>query len=204
MKKGLKEVICILDKSGSMQSMRAEVTTGFNKFVQEQKTLNNDIKLTLILFDNLDYVIHDRIDINEIPQLNQSVYVPQGMTAYFDALGRAIDNTGVRLKNTPEDEKPEKVIVMVFTDGEENSSVVYDGKKLKGMIEHQEEIYDWSFMFFGSKIDALVSSEEIGIKNYSNVEFSKSGINAMYSTLSRSIVDYDKTGNINPLPENIS
>ena len=134
-KKDFNEIICILDRSGSMASVATDAIGGFNQFLKDQKELPGEASLTVVLFDNKYELLHENTPINDVPDLNFKTYVPRGMTALLDAIGKTIDETGKRLKNTPEDQRPEKVIVSILTDGFENASCKYDKSKIKEMIE---------------------------------------------------------------------
>lgn len=171
MKSGLTEIVCILDKSGSMNSLRSDTIGGFNSFIDQQKKLPGDAYVTLALFNGSYEIAHDHIKLVDLPELDESTYIPDGYTALFDAVGRTITNIGERLSATDESERPEKVIVTIITDGHENASSDYTKTRIKEMIEHQTSVYSWEFLFLGANIDAATEAESIGISRTKSVTF---------------------------------
>jgi hypothetical protein len=114
MKEGLSEIVCIIDRSGSMGSIRDDAIGGFNTFLAEQKKLPGEATLTYIQFDTEYEVVHENAPLNDVPPIDETVYVPRGSTALLDAVGRTIDATGKRLANMPEEHRPETVIVAIL------------------------------------------------------------------------------------------
>ena len=136
MKERLTEIISIVDRSGSMQSILDDAIGGFNTFLAAQQRQPGQAKLSLILFDNEYQVVHQAVDIQQVEPLNQDTYVPRGSTALLDAVGKTIDAVGERLAATPESERPSQVIVSILTDGYENASQTYSKPKVAEMIKH--------------------------------------------------------------------
>lgn len=163
MKKGLSELIFILDRSGSMSSLKYDVIGGFNSLIEKQKQEEGEAYVSTILFDTNIEKLHDHIDIKEITPMTIDEYEPMGMTALLDAIGITIDSAGKRLSETPEDERPEKVIIAITTDGEENSSREYTKAQIKEKIEHQQNKYSWTFIFLGANMDAIDEAVNLGI-----------------------------------------
>lgn len=170
-------IVCIIDRSTSMGSIKSQTIEGFNEFIRKQKELETPAKVYTVLFDGMiKYfitpgdkekpvyeIIHNMLPIKDVQFLTDKQYIPQGWTAMNDAIGKTIDDIGNVLKNTIAEERPSKVVVMVLTDGEENCSTEYDTKKLKEMIEHQKSKYSWDFLFLGANIDAERVGDAIGI-----------------------------------------
>ena len=150
----LVEIACVLDRSGSMESMKAEAIAGFNALLEDQKKEPGEVRFTLILFDNeyLKVIIH--MPIGEVPKLTDKTFEPRGMTALLDAMGRTIDEIGQRLANTPEDQRPCKVIITCMTDGFENASRRYSNARIAEMIELQRTKYNWEFIFLGATLES--------------------------------------------------
>ena len=162
MNNNLTELIFILDRSGSMQDLAAETINGFNSLVEKQKHTGNAF-LTTVLFDNDYELLHDHIDIRQVPTLTSNEYYARGCTALLDAIGRTINSVGNRLSQTPEEARPGKVICTITTDGLENASSKYSLSEIKEMITHQRNVYKWEFVFLGANIDAIETAESIGI-----------------------------------------
>lgn len=164
MKDGLCEVVCVLDRSGSMADIREDAIGGFNVFLESQKKHPGEARFTLVLFDHEYDLIHGGADIQNVPPLDGETYVPRGTTALLDAIGRTVDDVGGRLAETPEDERPEKVIVAILTDGLENASRDYDNGRISAMIHHQREKYGWEFIFLAANQDAIATAKSMSIR----------------------------------------
>jgi len=192
MKSGLSEIICVVDRSGSMGAIRSDAIGGFNTFLQTQKDLPGDAKFTLILFNDSYDIVYDGAPIKEVKNLISKTYVPRGNTALYDAVGRAIDTVGLRLANTPEEERPEKVIVAILTDGEENSSKEYSLQRINEMIKHQKEVYSWEVVFLAANMDAVAAAQTLGIQSKDAFSFvaTGKGIRSAYKDMSRSVSQY--------------
>ena len=163
MRDDLTEIGLVIDKSGSMWSKGQDVIGGFNKFLAEQKALPGHANLTMVQFDTNYTMVHSGVDIQQVPELNEHTYIPGGLTALLDAVARAVSDIGQRLANMPEDGRANKVIIVVMTDGEENSSREQTKEGLKKIIEHQRDAYKWEFIFLGQDIDAFGEAGSIGV-----------------------------------------
>ena len=175
MKEGLTEIISIVDRSGSMQSILDDAIGGFNTFLAAQQRQPGEAKLSLILFDHEYQVVHQAVDIQQVEPLNQDTYVPRGSTALLDAVGKTIDAVGERLAATAESERPSQVIVSILTDGYENASQTYSKPKVAEMIKHQTEKYSWAFEFQAANMDAFAAAKELSIAPDRVVQFEATG-----------------------------
>lgn len=164
MKKDLTEMVFILDRSGSMFSLANDTIGGFNSMIENQKTKEGEAFVTTVLFDDQYELLHDHINIKEISSINHDEYFARGTTALFDAVGKTINTVGARLSSTPEEERPEKVIVVIVTDGLENASKEFTRETVKNMIEHQQNIYSWTFIFLGANMDAVQEATSFGVR----------------------------------------
>lgn len=171
MKKGLTELVCILDRSGSMSSIMGEAIGGFNSFLKEQKEVEGDANITVALFDDKYELLHDNVSLNDVEDITSSVYYPRAMTALYDAIGNTVNTVGERLANTPEDDRPETVIVAILTDGNDNRSRVFTTQMIKEIIEHQESKYDWTFMYLAANQDAFAVGQQFGMSDYNTINF---------------------------------
>lgn len=163
-KKDLTEIIVVMDKSGSMDSIRNDAMGAFNTFLDEQKKVPGSAVFTLTLFDTTYTMVHKRKAIKEVPQLTYDTYVPGGMTALLDAVGRTIDEVGKRLADTADDERPERVVMAIITDGQENSSREYKRQQIMERIQHQTDTYKWVFVFLAAGKEAFAEAQSIGIQ----------------------------------------
>ena len=163
MKKGLTELVMILDRSGSMSGLEADTIGGFNSMIEKQKKEDGEAYVSVILFDDRTEVLYDRVDIRKIEPMNDKQYYVRGCTALLDAVGGAIHHTGNVHKYAREEDVPEKTIFIITTDGMENASRQYTYDKVRHMIERQKERYHWEFMFLGANIDAVKEAGRFGI-----------------------------------------
>jgi uncharacterized protein YegL len=153
----------VLDRSGSMMPMTNEVITGFNKLIEENKKLPGECLVTLAQFDDQYELNYNAKPLQEVPALTHETYRPRGWTRLYDAIGKTIDDVGQKLAALPEAERPDKVLVIIMTDGQENSSREYSGKRIHEMITHQREKYNWEFAFHGCNEAALKDAVQLGI-----------------------------------------
>ena len=164
MKTGLFEIVCVMDRSGSMAMTAQDAVGGFNTFLESQKKLPGDARLTLVLFNTEQKIEHDGKPIRDVePLVAGSSYVPDGMTALLDAVAGTIDRVGKRLSETAEDEKPERVIVAIITDGHENSSKRHRLKDVAERVKRQQDDYKWEFLFLGANMDAFAEAGGMAI-----------------------------------------
>jgi len=165
MKKGYSEIVAIIDKSGSMEPVKKDSIGGFNTFISSQKEEPGEANLTLVLFDTHVKTVYESKEISEVKKLTARSYKPSGGTAMNDAIGSAVDNLGKRLEAMNEEDRPENVIVVILTDGEENSSINYSLGQIKDIVSEQTNKYSWEFVFLAANQDAILSGAEIGINS---------------------------------------
>ena len=163
MKKNLTELVFILDQSGSMSGLEDDTIGGFNAMIQKQKAEPGEAFVSTVLFDNESIVLHDRVDIQRVAPMTREDYWVRGCTALLDAVGGAIHHIGNVHKYAREEDRPEKTLFVITTDGMENASRKYSYGRLKGMIERQKEKYGWEFIFLGANIDAAKEAARFGI-----------------------------------------
>lgn len=189
------EIVLIIDKSGSMDSIKDDAIGGFNSFLTEQKNIDRDANVTFVLFDDRYDLIHNGKDINEVEELTNKTYRPSGTTALLDAVGRTIDRVGERLDELKDSEKPENVIVFILTDGLENASSDYSRNQIKEMIKHQESKYSWEFIYGGANQNAFAEAGGMGIKaqNTFNFEATGKGTRRAYENSSDMVANYRKS-----------
>lgn len=163
MKKGLTEIVFIMDRSGSMSGLEADTIGGFNGTIEKQKAETGEALVSTILFDNTSEVIHDRIPLEKIRPMTSEQYYVRGSTALMDAIGDAIHHIGNVHKYARDEDRPEKTIFIISTDGYENSSHKYSADQVRSMVTHQKEKYGWEFIFLGANIDAVETARTYGI-----------------------------------------
>lgn len=174
MKADYTDISIVLDRSGSMDSIRQDTIGSFNTFLRDQKTVPGQATITLVQFDDRYETVYRAINLNDAPELTLQTYVPRGSTGLLDAIGRTIDETGQRLAAMPEAERPENVIFVILTDGEENSSHQYSPERINEMICHQRDVYSWQFVFLGANQDAIMTASQLGIASGQALTFAAS------------------------------
>ncbi len=163
MKKELTEMVFILDRSGSMSGLESDTIGGYNAMLEKQKLAPGKALVSTVLFDDICEVLDDRLNIQTISLITGKEYFVRGSTALLDAVGGAIHHIGNIHKYAREEDRPEKTIVVITTDGMENASRRYNYDSVKMMIERQKEKYGWEFIFLGANIDAVEVASRFGI-----------------------------------------
>ena len=172
----LTELAFILDRSGSMGSIADDAIEGFNFFLHEQQHAQGNARLTLVFFDD-EYLVPIRsLPVDEVVPLDHTTYIPRASTALLDAIGRTIDELGVRLAAIPEPRRPGKVIVAILTDGLENASVHETWRTVSQRIRHQTEKYAWEFLFLGANQDAIATAAQLHIAAHNAANYKADGI----------------------------
>lgn len=163
MKKGLTEMVFILDRSGSMAGLESDTIGGFNAMVEKQKREQGEAYISTVLFDHESEVLHDRVNIQDVQPMTDRDYTVRGCTALIDAIGGAIHHIGNIHKYARQQDVPEHTVFVITTDGMENASRRYTSEKVKQMIRRQQEKYGWEFLFLGANIDAVETARHFGI-----------------------------------------
>jgi len=187
-------IAVLLDRSGSMEAVKAETISGFNYFLKEQKTVGDNASLTLVQFDSESTdVVHEARPVRDVPNLNGDTYQPRGSTPLLDALGLTINSTGRTLAAIPEANRPDKVVFVVITDGQENASHKFTKLQVKEMINHQMEKYNWQFIYLGANQDAFAEAGAVGIAMANSANFDADRMPMAYAATSINIANYRRT-----------
>lgn len=180
MKKDYTHIAIVLDRSGSMSSVKEATINGFNEFIVGQRQVKGEATVTLAQFDDVYEVVYDFVDLKTVPFLNERTYCPRNFTALLDAMGRTINETGKRLAAMPESQRPERVIMLIQTDGMENSSKEFDSGKILEMVTHQRDKYNWQFIFLGANQDAILTAQSYGIQVGKAITYAHSALGTEY------------------------
>jgi len=174
----------LLDRSGSMQSIKSDIEGGFTAFVDEQRKAAGEARATLAQFDDVYELVYADRPIADVPPLDLQ---PRNMTALHDAMGRLVTDAGARLAAMPESERPGTVIVAIMTDGLENASKEWTGPAIKALVEQQTTAYGWTFMYMGADQDAIEVGESLGIARAHAVTYGRTKSAAAMATASGKI-----------------
>jgi hypothetical protein len=194
MKKDYAHVSILLDRSGSMSSIKNDVIGGFNNFIEDQKKVPGEMSVTLMSFSSHKdtTTIYDMVKLNTINPLTTENYHTTGSTALNDSFAQLIEETGKRLANISDADRPEKVLFVCITDGEENDSKEHSTEALKKIIDHQRDKYNWEFIYIGANQDSFAEAQKRGILRSANFKADSAGTTRAYASLSADTVKYRK------------
>ena len=186
MRKGLTEVVFILDRSGSMSGLESDTIGGFNSLLEKQRKEEGEAYISVVLFDDVSDVIYDRVPVSKVEPMNDRQYYVRGCTALLDAVGGAVHHIANVHKYAREEDRPEKTLFIVTTDGMENASRIYTYAKVRQMVEKERNEYGWEFLFLGANIDAINVADRFGIQaeRAINYESDSIGTQLNYNVLS--------------------
>lgn len=195
-KENLTYISVILDASGSMAPLKNDTLGSFNSFINDQKLVPGEAIFTLCLFNTNSNIVYEFVDIANVKDITAKTYNTEGGTALLDAIGSTIDLVGKRLASLPEEERGSKVLFVIITDGEENSSHRYTAGQIKTMIQHQKDVYSHEFVFMGANIDAITAGTNLGISTNNTLNYipTSAGTQQLYNTVSESMTSYRSAG----------
>jgi len=198
MKKDLTELVFILDRSGSMSGLESDTIGGYNAMLKKQQQEAGEAVVTTVLFDDQYELLHDRINIKGIRPISAREYYVRGCTALLDAIGKTIQKIANVQQHTSEEERAEKVLFVITTDGMENASKEYSYKKIRSLVEKQQKKYGWEFIFLGANIDAIAAAADLGISadRSANYHADSAGTQLNYEAVSDAVSDLRKNRNI--------
>ncbi|MDR1542591.1 MAG: hypothetical protein LBU32_32370 [Clostridiales bacterium] len=201
MKEGLTEIVFILDRSGSMHNLVSDTIGGYNSFIKNQQEVSGEAILTTVLFDNQYELLHDRVDIKAVSPITSKEYYVRGATALLDALGFSIMKIGDVFNSLPEECRPEKVIFVITTDGQENSSKEYTYSAIRALVEKKKKECEWEFIFLGANMDSIPEAAKLGIQASNAVSYHSDheGESLKYRSVSKAVSGY-RQSHANALP----
>jgi len=225
MKKGYTHIVVVLDSSGSMLDIKKDTMGGFNTFLRAQKEAEGEATMTLVEFAQNGFgstkpiwngnaiiggplndgkvvepeinVKYDFKDVKNAPELTEKNYFPTGGTPLLDTIAATINRTGKALAALPESLRPEKVLCVIITDGEENTSRIYNHQRVMEIIQHQTIVYKWEFMYLGANQDAIKAGAAFGLSAARSMSYgtSKDAIGSTYGVLASKTMAFRSAGN---------
>lgn len=193
----LTEIVIVMDRSGSMSPIAKDMEGGVELLLTEQAKVPGECRFTLVQFDSTNQVtnietVYESVPVALFAGAGRISLVPRGMTPLNDAVGHTIRRTGERYAAFPDDRRPGKVIFVIITDGDENSSKVFTTAQVQAMVKHQTDVYQWQFVFLGANVDAFAEGEVRGVRRASTANYTAnaSGVRAAFVAASDSTVRY--------------
>ncbi len=174
-----------------MAGLEADTIGGYNSMIEKQKALEGEALVSTVLFDHENTVICDRRPLSEVPEMTEEEYYVRGCTALLDAVGGAIHHIGNVHKYARDEDRPEKTVFVITTDGMENASKTYTYGRVQEMIKRQTEKYGWEFLFLGANIDAKAEAGRMGIRERRAVKYQndKKGTALNYKVVGEAIAE---------------
>lgn len=185
----LTELVIVMDRSGSMASIKDAMEEGFAQFMREQRKIPDPCNVTFYRFDSVVEKVFEECPLTDVGGM---LLEPRGSTSLFDALGTSIVNVGARLAAKPEEKRPGKVVFVVITDGQENSSAEFTRDRLAQLVKQQTEVYNWQFAFLGANIDSFSTGASLGIAAAAIQNFTSTptGVREMYAATAGAVSNY--------------
>lgn len=196
MDKEMTELVFILDKSGSMSGLETDTIGGYNSMLEKQKELEGRCRVSTVLFNQQYELLHDRIDLPAVNPISETDYQVGGSTALLDAIGHTINKIVQIQKQTAEAYRANRVLFVIITDGEENSSREFTAEKVRQMIEDQKSGSNWEFIFLGANIDVVQTASRYGINPDRAVPYlsDREGTQLNYNVMSEAVKNYRRSG----------
>lgn len=196
MKPGFTLIVIVLDRSGSMEVIRDDTIGGLNQYLNAQRAQPGSCAVTLAQFDEEYELLYNCTPLADVAPRSRANFIPRGWTALHDAMGRTIDEVGSRLSTMPEHERPEHVLFVTMTDGDENKSRIYSAHAVRAKVERQRSLYKWEFVFLGANQDAVLTARTLGIGAGSTMSYAANtvGTRSVMDSMSAHTNSYRATG----------
>jgi Mg-chelatase subunit ChlD len=183
-----------------MESVKDETISGYNAFIKEQKEAGDNCSVSLVQFDSQSIdTLQEFTPVKSVPDLNGGTFQPRGMTPLLDALGKTIESTGKSLEAIPEANRPDKIVFVVITDGQENASHQFDKSRIRQMIEHQSHTYNWQFVYLGANQDAFAEAGKVGFKADNVADYVGAATADAFRATSSNVASYRRTARASSL-----
>ncbi|MBR5381117.1 MAG: VWA domain-containing protein, partial [Oscillospiraceae bacterium] len=192
------QIVCILDRSGSMRALAGDTIGGYNSFLDKQRKEPGEAEVTTVLFDDKYELIGAGVPLAEAPELTPATYYARGTTALLDAVGRTIMETAGRMEKEGVCPAKRRVLFLIMTDGLENASREYDKASVKAMIEAATQEYHWNFVFMGANIDSVAEASSMGISAQHAVNYThdRKGVAAAFECMEAAAREVREEGRV--------
>lgn len=192
------QIVCILDRSGSMHALVTDTIGGYNSFLAAQKKKTGRAEVTTVLFDNQYEKLVDAVPLADAPAMTDKDYYARGMTALLDAVGRTVADTLGQMEKKGICPEKRKVLFLIMTDGQENSSHEYNKQTVKALIDMTKDKYHWNYVFMGANIDSVAEAAALGIdaKHAANYDHTAKGISQSFARMGAAVDEVRDTGSV--------
>jgi len=192
------QIICILDRSGSMAKLADDTIGGYNSFIEQQRSKPGAAQVTTVIFDDRYEKIVDGVNLSDVPELTSAQYYARGTTALLDAVGMTITDVAGKMEREGICPAKRRVLIMIMTDGYENASREYRKADVKALIESTTNDYKWNYVFLGANIDSASEAGSIGIsaRHASNYKADASGVRESFSRMNEAADDVRERGTL--------
>ena len=192
------QIICILDRSGSMSPVADDTIGGYNSFLAKQKKEPGRAQVTTVLFDDQYEKITDGTDLRKVEELTAATYYARGNTALLDAVGKTVTETAGKMEKEGICPAKRRVLFLIMTDGQENASREYNKETVKAMIKEATDNYKWNFVFMGANIDSVKEASNLGIspKHAANFAHNKKGVARSFEQMDAAAADVRQKGTV--------
>jgi hypothetical protein len=184
-------IVIVLDRSGSMQTVKEDTEGGLRAFLDTQKEAPGDTLVTLRQFDHHHDTVYENMPLEAVPAYE---LIPRGMTALRDAVGSTVAEIGQHLESLPENDRPGEVVVVILTDGHDTASKEYTGEQVSQMINHQRERYGWEFLFLGADQDAIAAGGRMGIRAETSLAYGSAHTSVAMASAGKAVARGRRTG----------
>ncbi len=184
------DITIVLDRSGSMQSIKKETIEGYNGFISGQLNNKTNARITLVQFDHEYELVYEAVKLKDVNEMNDDSYIPRGLTALLDAIGKTIKLSNNRYKVARKEKRPDKKLFLIITDGQENNSTLFTRAMIFKKIKKMEEKHGWEFIFLGANQDAISEAQNYGIKTKRAMTYAADAVGTehVYFSISNNIM----------------
>lgn len=192
------QIICILDRSGSMSKLAEDTIGGYNSFIEQQRAKTGAAAVTTVIFDDQYEKIVDAVDLRDVPELTSAEYYARGNTALLDAVGRTITETLAKMERDKICPAKRRVLVLIMTDGYENASKEFRKADVKALVEATTNDYKWNYVFIGANIDAAAEAGSIGIshRHAANYAPTQAGVRDSFARMGEAADEVRESGTL--------
>ncbi len=183
-------IAMVVDRSGSMGTIRNDTIEGINTFITQQQQDPENTTFTYVQFDTFYEVMQDNVEMSKVKLIDHTTFVPRGGTALNDAIGKTINRVDAFIAAQPIQDRPEKVVLVIVTDGGENASREFKNPaEVKELVTSKQDNEDWQIIYLGANQNAIFQAARYGIRGTSSMNYSPGtkGVKAAYTAAAANV-----------------